>query len=190
MLITKPLTTRSLIMIGCFAALIFLGIQSFRIPMPAVVGTPFLHFGHIFVVLAVICLGPKYSAAAGILGFVAFDLLNGYVPSIPNVVFSTLINCLIVGSLFVFLTAKKTADKHQEYRWAILCACLYGLLNIVIDYIWSVVELMLLGSSFFAASAIKIASIPATAINSVFTIIGIVILYYPVKNALRRIMKD
>ena len=37
------------VMTAFFAAVIFLGIQSFRIPLPAAVGTPFVHFGHIFI---------------------------------------------------------------------------------------------------------------------------------------------
>ena len=35
---------KSVVMTAFFAAVIFLGIQSFRVPLPAAVGTPFLHF--------------------------------------------------------------------------------------------------------------------------------------------------
>ena len=45
--------TKSIVITAFFTAIVFLGIQSFRIPMPAAVGTPFLHFGHIFVMLAI-----------------------------------------------------------------------------------------------------------------------------------------
>ena len=48
------ISTKKIVMTAFFAAIIYLGIQSFRIPLPAAVGTPFLHFGHIFVMLAVI----------------------------------------------------------------------------------------------------------------------------------------
>ena len=41
---------KNLVITAFFTAITFLGIQSFRIPLPAAVGTPFLHFGHIFVV--------------------------------------------------------------------------------------------------------------------------------------------
>ena len=106
--------TRSIVITAFFAAVVFLGIQSFRIPMPAAVGTPFLHFGHIFVMLAVICLGPKRSAAAGVLGLVIFDLLNGYIHAIPNVLVSTIIKTLAIGALFLLL------KKQANGNWGII----------------------------------------------------------------------
>ena len=45
----ESISTKKIVMTAFFAAIIYLGIQSFRIPLPAAVGTPFLHFGHIFV---------------------------------------------------------------------------------------------------------------------------------------------
>ena len=43
---------KTIVMTAFFAAMIYLGIQSFRIPLPAAVGTPFVHFGHIFIMLS------------------------------------------------------------------------------------------------------------------------------------------
>ena len=74
----ESISTKKIVMTAFFAAIIYLGIQSFRIPLPAAVGTPFLHFGHIFVMLAVLMLGPKLSTVAGVLGLLVFDVLNGY----------------------------------------------------------------------------------------------------------------
>ena len=73
----ESISTKKIVMTAFFAAIIYLGIQSFRIPLPAAVGTPFLHFGHIFVMLAVLMLGPKLSTVAGVLGLLVFDVLNG-----------------------------------------------------------------------------------------------------------------
>ena len=83
--------TKSIVMTAFFAAIIFIGIQAFRIPMPAAVGTPFLHFGHIFVMLAILMLGPVRSSISGVIGLVVFDILNGYAHAIPNVFVSTII---------------------------------------------------------------------------------------------------
>lgn len=177
-------------MTAFFAAIIFLGIQSFRIPLPAAVGTPFLHFGHIFVVLAIICLGAGRSAVAGVLGLVIFDILNGYLHSIPNVFVSTIIKCLLVGTVYGILKKKAQGDSRKEYACAVGCAALYGVTNIVVDFIWSVGELILLGSTFSAAVAAEITSIPATIINAGFTVIGILILYKPVVMAYRRVVSD
>ncbi|MFR5556093.1 MAG: hypothetical protein ACLTKE_04110 [Coprococcus sp.] len=52
---SSTINLKTIVTIGFFAAVTFLGIQMFRIPLPAAVGTPFVHFGHIFVVLGVCC---------------------------------------------------------------------------------------------------------------------------------------
>lgn len=179
----------SVVMTAFFAAVIYLGIQSFRIPLPAAVGTPFLHFGHIFVMLAIVCLGGRRAAAAGVLGLVIFDLLNGYIHSIPNVFVSTIIKCLLVGALFDIMKKQAAGYRKKEYKAAVICAAVYGVLNIAVDFIWSVGELMLIGSTFGAALAAEITSIPATIINAGFTVIGITFLYLPVISAYQRITK-
>lgn len=178
----------SVVITAFFAAVIFLGIQSFRIPLPAAVGTPFLHFGHIFVMLAIVCLGGKRSAAAGVMGLVIFDVLNGYLHAIPNVFVSTIIKCLFVGFLFSVLKKRAGGKLRGEYPAAVFCAAVYGVTNIVVDFTWSVSELVLLGSTFSAALAAEITSIPATIINAGFTVIGIALLYIPVVTAYRRIL--
>lgn len=179
--------TASIVMTAFFAAVIFLGIQSFRIPLPAAVGTPFLHFGHIFVMLAIICLGAKASAVAGVLGLVIFDLLNGYIHAIPNVFFCTLVKCLLVGTVFAMLKKMAKGNAKKEYEAALICSALYGIANIVLDFAWSVMELVLIGNSLGAAIAAEITSIPATIINAGFTVIGIALLYIPVVSAYRRV---
>lgn len=182
--------TRSIVITAFFAALVFLGIQAFRIPMPAAVGTPFLHFGHIFVMLAVLFLGPKRSAVAGVLGLVIFDLLNGFVHAIPNVLVSTIIKTLVIGALFLILKKKAGGNERKEYIYAIICAALYGLLNIALDFVWNTAELVIAGSNLQAAITAELTSIPATMINAVFTVIGIAVLYIPVKGAYRRTIKE
>ena len=179
---------KSIVMTAFFAAIIFVGIQAFRIPLPAAVGTPFLHFGHIFVMLAVLTLGPKRSTIAGVLGLVIFDILNGYIHSIPSVFVTTIIKCLLVGAIFVALKKKAAGNARREYLFAILCAAIYGITNIVLDFIWSTTELVIAGSSLNAALIAELTSIPATIINAGFTIAGIAILYLPVRSAFSRIV--
>lgn len=181
--------TKSMISTAFFAAVIFLGIQSFRIPLPAAVGTPFLHFGHIFVMLAILCLGAKRSTVAGVLGLVIFDLLNGYVHAIPNVFVSTIIKCLLVGTVFAALQKKADGDRKKESVYAIISAAIYGITNIIVDFIWSTVELVIVGNTLSAALAAEVTSIPATIINAVFTVIGTAILYVPVRSAYNRILR-
>lgn len=184
----KSVNTKLVVITAFFATVIYLGIQAFRIPLPAAFGTPFLHFGHIFVMLAILCLGPKRSTIAGVLGLIIFDILNGYIHAIPNVFVSTVIKCLLVGTIFTALKKKANGNKKKEYKFAVICAVIYGVTNIIVDFIFSTIELMIAGSSLNAAIAVEITSIPATVINAIFTVIGIAILYVPIKNAYDRIV--
>lgn len=179
---------KPMVITAFFAAIIFLGIQSFRVPLPAAVGAPFLHFGHIFVMLAILCLTPKRATIAGVLGLIIFDLLNGYLFAIPNVLVSTIIKCMLVGTIFGVLRKKANGDARKEYSFAVLCAAIYGVTNIVVDFIWSAAELVIMGSTLGAALTAELTAIPATIINAVFTVIGIAILYVPVKAAYTRVM--
>lgn len=181
--------TKSVVVTAFFAAVVYLGIQSFRIPLPAAFGTPFLHFGHIFVMLAIVCLEPVQATIAGVLGLIIFDILNGYLHAIPNVFVSTIIKCLLVGTIFGSLKKKSGNDIKKETTYATICAAIYGVTNIVVDFIWSTVELVLVGNTLGAAVAAEIMSIPATIINAVFTVIGTALLYVPVKSAYNRIIR-
>ena len=53
---------KELVITAFFAAITFLGIQAFRIPLPAAIGTPFVHFGHVFVVMCVLLQNGKKGA--------------------------------------------------------------------------------------------------------------------------------
>ena len=69
---------RAVVMTGLFAAMIYIGIWVLRIPLPAVVGRPFIHFGNTLTAVAILYLGFRNGALAGIIGLGGFDILNGY----------------------------------------------------------------------------------------------------------------
>ncbi len=185
---TQTTRTKANVLTAFFTAIVFLGIQAFRIPLPAAVGTPFLHFGHIFVMMAIVCLGPKRAVIAGPLGLIIFDILNGYIHAIPNIFVLTTTKCLLIGTIFVALTRKTDHSVKAEYKYAVLCSVLYGLTNTFLDFVWAIAELMILGSTFEAAFTAELTSIPATMINAVFTVVGTALLFLPVKSAYRRVM--
>lgn len=180
---------KPIVVTAFFAAMIYLGIQSFRIPLPAAVGTPFVHFGHIFIMLAVVLLGTRGSMVAGVMGLLLFDVLNGYMHAIPNVFVSTLVNCFVAGTVFSLLSKRAGGDGKKEFTAAVVSAAAYGVSNVVIDFVWSTCELVILGSSLPAALTAELTAIPATVINAVFTVIGIAVLYVPVKGAYQRVIK-
>ena len=125
---------KNLVITAFFTAITFLGIQSFRIPLPAAVGTPFLHFGHIFVVMGLLLQGGKRGAVSGTLGLTIFDMLNGYMQDAPKTFVETALKCLIVGALFVMLKKKTAGDKKKEYGAAMICAVVYGCINVIMEY--------------------------------------------------------
>lgn len=171
---------KTMVITAIFAAITFLGIQAFRIPLPAAVGTPFVHFGHIFVVMGVLLQGGRRGAVSGTIGLVLFDILNGYMQDVPQVFLETIIKCLLVGMIFAILKKKAEGDGRKEYTAAVVCAFIYGCMNVVIEFVMGIVEMMILGSGFAAAAAGSLASIPATVINAVFMIAAIAVLYKPV----------
>lgn len=178
---------KTLVITAFFAAITYLGIQVFRIPMPAVIGTPFVHFGHIFVVMGVLLQGGKRGAISGALGLVIFDLLNGYIQDIPQVFAETVVKALIVGAIFVWLKKKAEDNRTKEYQAAVICSVIYGIFNVIIELAAGTVKMVILGSGISAAFAGSLASIPATIINALFMIIAIAILYRPVSTLYKRI---
>lgn len=174
--------TKTLVITAFFAAITFLGIQAFRIPLPAAVGTPFVHFGHVFVVMGVLLQGGKRGAISGTLGLIIFDIINGYMQDVPQVFIETIVKCLIVGAIFAILKRKADGDSKKEYTGAVVSAVIYGCMNVVIELVMGTVRMMILGSGLSAAIAGSVVSIPATVINAVFMIIAIAVLYQPVKK--------
>lgn len=178
---------KTLVITAFFAAITFLGIQVFRIPLPAVVGTPFVHFGHIFVVMGVLLQGGKRGAISGALGLVIFDILNGYVQDVPQVLVETVVKALIVGAIFYIFKKKADGDRAKEYRAAVICSVIYGIFNVVIELVAGTVKMVIIGSNVSAAIAGSVASIPATVINALFMIVAIAVLYKPISAIYRRI---
>lgn len=75
---TKENSLVSIIMTGLFAAIIYLGVWVLPIPVPALVGRPFIHFGNTLTAVAILYLGYRNGMLAGIIGLRGFDLLTGY----------------------------------------------------------------------------------------------------------------
>jgi len=95
------------------------------------------------------------------------------------------VRCLVVGLIF----AAMTKNRKKTYGCAIVASVIYGVVNIIFDFIWSTMELVIMGSTLSAALAAELTSIPATIINAVFTVVGTALLYVPVKSAYDRIMR-
>lgn len=180
---SKPnqIKTYDLVLTGLFAAITFVGIQVFRIPLPAAVGAPFIHFGNSLVVLSVLLLGFKYGAIAGAMGLGIFDLLNGYASTAIFTVIEAVIVAAVVSSVFNLL---KRNDKKAST--IIIVATCAGIVKLITSYIEGIILLSIAGTSFKVASVASFTSLYATLINSISTVILVSLLYYPMKKIMER----
>ena len=86
----KNTDLRDIVETSLFAALIFLGVSVFRIPMPFT--TQFVHFGNALVVVGCLLFWNKARRSSPSIGLGIFDLLHGY----ASVVWETILESLIV----------------------------------------------------------------------------------------------
>lgn len=77
-------STKRLVLIGLFSAICYVTLY-FKIPIPAPVGTPFLHMGNMFVILAALLFSGPVGGLSGAIGMGLFDLTNGYAQYVPKV---------------------------------------------------------------------------------------------------------
>lgn len=177
-------TTMDIVLIGLFAAVTYLGIQFFRIPLPAAVGAPFLHFGNIFFLLSVLLIGSKKGALAGSIGFILFDILNGYITVIPKVAVLTVLMAFAAGAVFNRLS--KSNHIVISVSVAVTVAFLISLTG---DFLYDTLLLILSGSELAPAMWAAFTSLLATAINSVFGVVAITVLYSPLYQTLEKVRK-
>lgn len=164
--------TYEMTMVALFATITFLGIQAFRIPLPAAVGVPFLHFGNIFLLLGALLMGGKKGAWAGAIGFCIFDLLNGYITVMPKVVIIAILMSFIASKLF-----NKYKEKLGVTKAILIGTTVAFLVSLTGDFLYDTATLALAGSHLSAAMWAAFTSLFATFINSIFGIVAVTILY-------------
>ena len=69
---------RNIIIIALFSALCYVALDFFRIPIPSPVGSPFIHMGNMFVILAALLFNGVSGGIAGSIGMGLWDILHGY----------------------------------------------------------------------------------------------------------------
>lgn len=176
MLHDRQNTLRSVILTGLFAALIYIGIWTLRIPIPAMVGRPFIHFGNTLMVVSVLFLGGRNGMLAGILGLGGFDILNGYASISWLTMLEVVVVALIISGLF---KAMGYVDSKKNIT---ILAITAGVTKIFTSYLTSMVEALMVGTNIKTAAVASFFSLPATVINSISTAICVPLLYFVVKK--------
>ncbi len=173
----------SIIMTSLFAAIIYLGVWVLRIPVPALVGRPFIHFGNTLTAVAILYLGYRNGMLAGIIGLGGFDLLNGYAATS----WLTMLEVVVVASV---LTAVYKGMHYQDSKKnIIILGIIAGITKIFTTYCVSIVEALMVGTSLNVALVSSFVSLPATIINSISTAICTPIVYFAVRDGARRILR-
>lgn len=173
---------RAIVMTALFAAMIYVGVL-LRIPLPAIVGRPFIHFGNTLTAVAILLLGFRNGALAGMIGLGGFDLLNGYAATSWLTMLETLVVAIVLSAIF------KAMKYNDSTKNIIILAIVAGVTKIFTSYATTVVEALMAGTAFAPALTAAFMSMLATVINSCSTAIITPILYFAFKNGLTHVLK-
>ena len=180
---TNQNSLRAIVLTGLFAAIIYIGIWVLRIPIPAMVGRPFIHFGNTLTAVAILTLGLRNGMLAGIIGLGGFDILNGYAATSWLTMLEVVIVALVISGLF------KAFNYQDSRRNIIILAIVAGVTKIFTSYCTSIVEALMAGTVFKVALVASFFSLPATVINSISTAICTQLLYFFLKRILQAVTK-
>ena len=161
----NKLTTREIVELSLFSALIALSIQFFRIP----VGPQFIHFGNALVVVAALIYGARKGVLVATVGLGVFDILNGY----ASVVWITILEALVVILVvhFVYEAMPKCRERLVIVGFAA------ALTKIVLN-LFKYTLIGMLGNLTLGASLnLALAKIVGTFGSSLATVIAVPILY-------------
>lgn len=174
----KKIDIRDIVSIGIFAALVTIA-TTIRIPLPALVGAPFVHFGSSVFILSVLLLGYWQGALAGGIGFALFDVLNGFAIEAPYFI----LECFIVGGA---VYGAFNLLKHQQNKFLKLFipALVGGIAKLAMTFLKNLVMSLYLGSSFGVAVTNSISTLYITLLNAIAAIVIVLIAYYPLKKIL------
>ena len=180
---TNQNSLRAIVLTGLFAAIIYIGIWVLRIPIPAMVGRPFIHFGNTLTAVAILTLGLRNGMLAGVIGLGGFDILNGYAATSWLTMLEVVIVALVISGLF------KAFNYQDSRRNIIILAIVAGVTKIFTSYCTSIVEALMAGTVFKVALVASFFSLPATVINSISTAICTPLLYFFLKRILQAVTK-
>ena len=157
----KNLTTRQLVELSFYSALIFISVQFLRIPL----GAQFVHFGNALVVIAVLLFGSRIAALVASIGLGLFDVLNGYAAEVWITILESLIVCLVLHFVFEKLLHSDTKTRN---------VIIVGVVAAITKIISNLVKYTLINSLVGDLPLVKIGG---TLGSALVTIISVPILY-------------
>lgn len=168
------LTTRQLVELSLYAALILISVQFLRIPL----GAQFVHVGNALVVVAVLLYGSKLAGLVAAVGLGLFDLLNGYAAVVWITILESLIVCLVLH--FVFEKGMKSKDTSKNVVIVGIVAAITKIISNLIKY--TLMNSLVGGLSFPVAVTTAIVKIGGTFGSAVVTVVATPLLYPVLKR--------
>lgn len=125
----KNLTTRKLIYVALFTALVYIFSRFFQIPVVTPFGQTRFHLGNVFCLLAGILMGPGFGGLAAGLGSALFDLFDPvYFTSAPITFVTKFALAFVAGAIY-----RKRRELVDKKRLAF--AAIFGQLTYVFLYL-------------------------------------------------------
>ena len=168
------------VLMGLFSAMTVVG-TSIRVPLPALMGNPFFHFGMPILCLSVLTLGYFKGSLAGGIGFAIFDILNGFAIEAPYFILES----FVIGGVLTlaFLQFKRFKNKY----WFIPVIMIFTAISkIIMTFLKNLVLQLMMGSSIGIATSASISTLYITVINAIAAIIIVTILYKPVQRLTKK----
>lgn len=172
------LTTRQLVELSLYAALITISVQFLRIP----VGAQFVHVGNALVVVAVLLYGSKLGAVVATIGLGLFDIFNGYAAVVWITILESLLVCFVLH--LVFEKLMRSDDQARNVLMVGIVAAITKIISNLIKY--TLMNSLVGGLSLQAAVVAAVVKIGGTFGSAVVTIVAVPILYPIAKRIFAR----
>lgn len=130
----KNLTTKKLVYVALFTALVYIFSRFFQIPVVTPFGQTRFHLGNVFCLLAGILMGPGFGGLAAGLGSALFDLFDPvYFTSAPITFVTKFALAFVAGA--IYRKRNELVDKKRIVIAAILGQLTYVFLYLLKTYI-------------------------------------------------------
>ncbi|MTB63836.1 hypothetical protein GGG87_02255 [Streptococcus sp. zg-86] len=171
------LTTRQLVELSLYAALILITVQFLRIPL----GSQFVHLGNALVVIAVLLYGSKIGALVATIGLGLFDMLNGYAAVAWVTILESLIVCFVLHLVFEKIMHSNDATHH-----IILVGVVAAMTKIVSNLVkYTLINSVIGGLQLQVAIGGAVVKISGTIGTALVTVVAVPLLYPILKRIIR-----
>lgn len=168
----KDTITQTIVLVAFFAAVTYVA-TSIQVPMPALIGKPFVHLGNAAALLSVLLLGYQRGALAGGMGLALFDITHNYVLDAPYYFFEVFI---VSGVAMMVFQALKYRLKPTTAKLIliVLSAIVTKLIMTTLhNFVMALIKGMTLQPAFIAT----LSALFPTIINCITTMLVVLVVY-------------